>query len=82
MLRKEYDPTTASDSDDDRVVPTRRNTRTYQAMPQLTISDLQKLDELADEASRSDDPTKLRSMIKRSLSMSMSPSGMSSFFYV
>jgi hypothetical protein len=74
MLRKEYDPSTASDSDDE-VLPIRRSRGSYQATPQLSLSDLQMLDELADEASRSDDPTKLRTMIKRSLSMNMSPSG-------
>jgi hypothetical protein len=72
MLHKEYDPSSSSGTDDDHVVPIRRNrTSMYQNMPQLTISDLQKLEELAE----SDDPTKLQSLLRRSMSLSMSPSG-------
>jgi hypothetical protein len=72
MLHKEYDPS-ASDSDSSTgdVVPMRRSRASvYQNMPQLTISDLQKLEELADEASQSDDPSKLRSLLRRSMSTS------------
>ncbi|EJU03490.1 hypothetical protein DACRYDRAFT_99140 [Dacryopinax primogenitus] len=41
--------------------------------PQLTIDDLQKLEELAEEASKSDDPSKLRSVLRRSLSLNVAP---------
>jgi hypothetical protein len=76
MLHKEYDPSSSRSSDNEEVLPIRRNrTSMYQNVPQLTISDLQKLEELAEEASLSDDPTKLRSMLRRSMSLSMSPSG-------
>ena len=37
-----------------------------QGAPQLSISDLQKLEELAEEAAQSDDPSKLRSVLRRS----------------
>ena len=43
--------------------------------PQLTSKDLEKLDELAEEALQSRDPTKLCSVFQRSLSMNMSPIG-------
>src|ERR1700678_2410086 len=45
--------------------------------PQLTISDLQKLEELAEEASVKDDPSRLRNVLRRSLSLNLSPSGLS-----
>lgn len=78
MLSKQYDPTRKRDSGDEEIKPLRRNrTSVYQNVPQLTISDLQRLEELAEEASQSDDPSKLRSMLRRSLSMNVSPSGMS-----
>jgi hypothetical protein len=76
MLSRQYQPKDGEDSDqEDKIVPLRRN-RSYaqHAVPQLTISDLQKLEELAEEASHSDDPSKLRSVLRRSLSM-MSPTG-------
>ena len=56
-------------------MPLRRNRTSYVNMPQLTINDLQKLEELAEEASKSDDPSKLRSILRRSLSMNIAPSG-------
>ncbi|KAI0761829.1 hypothetical protein BD413DRAFT_616814 [Trametes elegans] len=77
MLSRQYDPTKhAREGDkDEPVVPLRRNrTSVYANVPQLTISDLQKLEELAEEASTSDDPTKLRSVLRRSLSLNIAPS--------
>jgi hypothetical protein len=80
MLKREYKPR-ANDGveNENNVVPVRRsNSRMFSNPgPQLTISDLQRLDELAEEASQSDDPSKLRSLLRRSLSLNVSPSGTS-----
>ena len=80
MLSRQYDPLAHAEGDDkdEKVVPIRRNrTSIYANVPQLTINDLQKLEELAEEASKSDDPSKLRSVLRRSLSLNIAPSGMS-----
>ena len=79
MLNREYKPRENDGVENEsQVVPLRRNrTSYYNPGPQLSISDLQKLDELAEEASQSDDPSKLRSVLRRSLSFNMSPSGAS-----
>jgi len=76
-LSRQYDPNDPSSSiDGPTLAPLQRKaSRAYQS-PQLTISDLQKLEQLAEEASRSDDPSKLRSVLKRSLSLNVSPSRM------
>ena len=80
MLNREYKPTVNDGVENEgQVFPLRRNRSSYYNVgPQLSISDLQKLDELAEEASQSDDPSKLRSVLRRSLSMNMSPSGVCS----
>jgi len=82
MLSKQYNPSEleTADEEEPHVVPLRRNQSTlYQSTgPQLTIRDLEKLDELAEEASKSSDPSKLRNVLRRSLSMNVAPSGMSS----
>jgi hypothetical protein len=76
MLRNQYRPTANDGVEDEAVKPLRRNQSiAYSNVPQLTISDLQKLEELAEEASKSDDPSKLRSVLRRSMSMSVAPSG-------
>ena len=77
MLSRQYRPTENDGVEDERVLPLRRNRSSLYATsgPQLTIKDLEKLDELAEEASQSRDPSKLRSVLRRSLSMNMSPSG-------
>ncbi|KAJ7672678.1 hypothetical protein B0H17DRAFT_1208711 [Mycena rosella] len=77
MLSRPYQPS-ENDSADDTVVPLRRNRSSIYSTnknqgPQLTISDLQKLEELAEEASTSDDPAKLRNILRRSLSLNLSP---------
>ncbi|KAJ7281622.1 hypothetical protein C8J57DRAFT_79531 [Mycena rebaudengoi] len=77
MLSRPYEPS-ENDSADDRVVPLRRNKSSIYSTnknqgPQLTISDLQKLEELAEEASGSDDPARLRNILRRSLSLNVSP---------
>ena len=77
MLSRQYDPTKdGGSSEDEHVVPIRRNRSIYGNQgPQLTISDLQKLEELAEEASQSRDPSKLRSVLRRSISLNVAPSG-------
>lgn len=75
MLSKQFDPKTSDTKEPDEIIPLRRNrTSRYMDGPQLTINDLQKLDELAEEASQSDDPTKLRSILRRSMSLQVTPS--------
>ncbi|KAJ7504464.1 hypothetical protein B0H11DRAFT_2221866 [Mycena galericulata] len=76
MLSRPYQPS-ENDSADEPVVPLRRNRSSIYSTnqnqgPQLTISDLQKLEELA-EASGSDDPARLRNILRRSLSLNVSP---------
>ena len=79
MLSRQYKPSpndgVGESDEEEHVVPLRRNRTSYANMPQLTINDLQKLEELAEEASKSDDPSKLRSVLRRSLSMNIAPSG-------
>lgn len=72
MLSRQYRP---SDNDgvetESTAVLNRPNTHrnTSQAGPTLSSSDLQTLEALADEAARSGDPSRLRSVLKRTLSM-------------
>ncbi|KAI0718092.1 hypothetical protein C8T65DRAFT_101166 [Cerioporus squamosus] len=77
MLSRQYKPS-ANDGvgeEEEQVVPLRRNRTSYAPpVPQLTINDLQKLEELAEEASKSDDPSRLRSVLRRSLSLNIAPS--------
>ncbi|KAI0259350.1 hypothetical protein BC834DRAFT_1045313 [Gloeopeniophorella convolvens] len=76
MLSRQYSPSENDGVEEEHVVPLRRNRSSLYGSsgPQLTIKDLEKLDELAEEASQSRDPSKLRSVLRRSLSMNMSPS--------
>jgi hypothetical protein len=77
MLSRQYMPSEDNSSDEsseEKVLPLRRNKSGYYG-PELTIKDLEKLDELAEEASQSSDATRLRSVLRRSLSMNVSPSG-------
>ncbi|KAJ7634079.1 hypothetical protein DFH06DRAFT_1272202 [Mycena polygramma] len=77
MLSRQYEPSENDANDESSVVPLRRNRSIFSSNqnqgPQLTISDLQKLEELAEEASTSDDPAKLRNILRRSLSLNLSP---------
>jgi hypothetical protein len=87
MLSRQYRPTESDGVEEEQVVTIRRNKSGLYShpAPQLTINDLQKLEALAEEASVSDDPSKLRSMLRRSLSLNVSPSRMLAFclyFYV
>lgn len=77
MLSRQYRPSENDGVEDERIVPLRRDRSSLYASsgPQLTIKDLEKLDELVEEASQSRDPSKLRSVLRRSLSMNISPSG-------
>ncbi|KAF7370669.1 Zds-C domain-containing protein [Mycena sanguinolenta] len=54
MLSRQYEPSEKDEAADDTVVPLRRNRSIFSSNqnqgPQLTISDLQKLEELAEEA--------------------------------
>ncbi|PPQ90736.1 hypothetical protein CVT25_010125 [Psilocybe cyanescens] len=77
MLSRQYRPKENDGVEEENIVPLKRNRSLMYPTnpgPQLTISDLQKLEELAEEASESDDPSRLRSVLRRSLSMNMSPS--------
>lgn len=78
MLSRQYRPSESDGVENEHVVPIRRSKSSLYSnpSPQLTIGDLQKLEELAEEASMSDDPSKLRSMLRRSLSLTTSPSCM------
>ncbi|KAM6497015.1 hypothetical protein JOM56_007488 [Amanita muscaria] len=76
MLSRQYQPSEDDGVEDEKVLPFRRsrgNLHPNQG-PQLTISDLQKLEQLAEEASRTDDPSKFRNILRRSLSLNVSPS--------
>ncbi len=79
MLSRQYRPSENDGvgEEDEQIVPLRRNRTSIlnKHGPQLTISDLQRLEELAEEASESDDPSKLRSILRRSLSYNVSPTG-------
>ncbi|KAF8693132.1 Activator of mitotic machinery Cdc14 phosphatase activation C-term, partial [Rhizoctonia solani] len=67
MLSRQYRGT---HDDDDEPQPVRRSRTSIYGGPQLTINDLQKIDELAQDA----DPAKLRAVLRRSLSLNVAPS--------
>jgi len=74
MLSRQYKPREGDGvgEEEEKIVPVKRTRSIYnRAGPQLTISDLQRLESLADEASRSNDPTQLRSIIRRSMSLNL-----------
>lgn len=74
MLSRQYKPTASDGVENESVVVQRNRSTTRPPAPQLTIADLQKLDELAEQMSESDDPNKIRTMLRRSLSLNMPPS--------
>lgn len=78
MLSRQYRPQENDGVEEENVVPLKRTRSRYVTHqgPPLTINDLQRLEELAEEATDSDDPSKLRSVLRRSLSLNLSPSGM------
>ncbi|CAE7082838.1 unnamed protein product [Rhizoctonia solani] len=67
MLSRQY---RGNDTDDDEPPSVRRSRSSIYGGPQLTIDDLQKIDELAQDA----DPAKLRAVLRRSLSLNVAPS--------
>ena len=72
MLSRQYRPREGDGEEEEKIVPVKRTRSIYnKSGPQLTISDLQKLESLADQASKSNDPTKLRSVIRRSMSLNL-----------
>lgn len=76
MLSRQYSPSDNDDVEEDKIIPMQRRRSTLvHTGPQLTINDLQRLEELAEEASKSNDPTKFRAVLRRSLSFNMAPSG-------
>lgn len=76
MLSRQYSPSANDGVEEETIVPIRKRTSVFaNPGPQLTISDLQKLEELAEEASKSDDPTRLRAVLRRSMSLNLAPSG-------
>lgn len=82
MLSRQYRPklNDGVEEEEENVVPLKRDRSVLYRTnpgPQLTISDLQKLEELADEASVNDDPSRLRNVLRRSISLNLSPSGLS-----
>lgn len=71
MLSRQYQPS-ANDGVETEVVSSRKNSHrtSFQAAgPTLSAADLSTLEALADEAAQSGDPTRLRSVLKRSISM-------------
>ena len=78
MLSRQYNPEEKDGVEEEKVMPMRRNRSSIYGNqgPQLTINDLQRLEQLAEEASEgSDSSTKLRSLLRRSMSLNISPSG-------
>lgn len=77
MLSRQYQPSENDDVEDEKIVPLKRSPSNASVGrgPQLTIKDLEKLDQLAEEASASDDPSKFRNVLRRSLSLNLSPAG-------
>ena len=77
MLSRQYQPSENDEDEDEKIVPLKRSPSNALAGrgPQLTIKDLEKLEELAEEASGSDDPSKFRNILRRSLSLNLSPAG-------
>ncbi|KAF9453536.1 hypothetical protein P691DRAFT_755388 [Macrolepiota fuliginosa MF-IS2] len=75
LLRRQYQPRENDGVEEEKVVPLRRNrSYLYNPVPQLNFTDLQRLEQLAEEASESDDSSKLRTLLRRSLSLNLSPS--------
>lgn len=73
MLSRLYKPREGDGvgEEEERIIPVKRRSIYGKSGPHLTISDLQKLESLADEASKSNDPTQLRSVIRRSMSLNL-----------
>ncbi|KAF9244669.1 hypothetical protein BU15DRAFT_86034 [Melanogaster broomeanus] len=75
MLSRQYKPSENDDVEEEQIVPLRRNRTVFtNAGPQLSINDLQRIEELAEEASKGGDPSKFRTVLRRSISLNVSPS--------
>ncbi|KAL1405079.1 hypothetical protein Q8F55_008702 [Vanrija albida] len=76
MLSRQYTPRAGDKVEDEAPpVPVRRPSMYAgrNADKGLTLHDLQKLEELVEDADLSDDPEKMRKMLRRSLSMNVAP---------
>ncbi|KAF8318675.1 hypothetical protein DL93DRAFT_321167 [Clavulina sp. PMI_390] len=71
MLSRQYRPSANDGVENEDTVPSRRPIQRApsQSAPGLSSAELQALEAMADEAVRSGDPTRLRSVLKRSISM-------------
>lgn len=74
MLSRQYKPSDKDNVEEEQVI-VRRNTLSSRATPQLTINDLQKLDEIAQAVSQGEDISNLSTMLRRSLSLNNSGMG-------
>lgn len=75
LLSRQYEP--SADPAEDQIVPSvKRSNSRRPIAADLTIADLQRLDQLAEEAATSPDPAKLRGLLRRSMSLGIPP-GMS-----
>ena len=75
MLSKQYQPR-AGDEEDAPPVPSRQPGSLYRgqsAEKGLTLQDLQKLEEMVEEAEETDDPEQMRNLLRRSLSTNVAP---------
>lgn len=70
-LRRQYRPDHDTDDEDQTAAPRRPSPslRPRDGEPALSISDLQKLEALAEEATKSRDETELRSVLRRTMSL-------------
>ena len=77
MLSKQYQPKVGDGVDEDvPPVPTRQRMSIHRGRSGekgVTLSDLQKLEEVMDEAGEDDDPEQVRTLLRRSLSMNVAP---------
>lgn len=76
MLSRQYKPRADDgvENEEQPMIKRSKSRSSVYAAPQLTMEDLQKLETLAEEAAKSDDPSRLRSVLRRSLSVNQ-PNG-------
>jgi len=77
MLRRQYQPRENDGIEEEKVVPLRRKHSYLYNPVQLSFDDLQRLEQLAEEASENDDSSRLRNVLRRSLSLTLSSSSLS-----
>lgn len=77
MLSRQYQPSAGDNVEEERPpLPTPRPLSIYggrSGEKGLTLEDLQKLEQLVDEAGEDDDPENMRNLLRRSLSMNVAP---------